>query len=248
MFDKSIFLDNLDYMMKRNEIKARDIEEEAGVSKGYISRLKKEGNASIPGVDFVLTVASLVGVSAEIISTIRLSECSENEQYYVNFLDRLIEKTGDKEIFWKKNTVRELKNKLENKKDEEVLFERPRSVGESLIESFVGGYKYKSKFDYGEYSFEDTIGDFYSFKMDSRNVLYMVKVRVKKEEESFEGVELFLLSNHEKVSNICSIIPGRPKKYDSLIYKLYNTVIEIINEGGLDEEAKAAINSFMKKQ
>ena len=246
MFDKAIFLDNLEYLIKEKNITARNIEEKAGVSKGYISRLKKEGNMSVPGIEFVLTVSSLTGVSVEVLSTINLSQCSESEDYYIRFVDRLIEKTVRKDVRWRAKSLYEFKDNPNGQSDNNVIFERTPSWGESFVEMLNGQYKYRSSYDYGEYSFIETEGDFYCFKMDYTNVLYLVKVKLKKDDDIFEGMELFIVSDKKSKLDICCIAPERPKKYDDLLCKLYNTIKDLMSEGILDEDARTAINNFMK--
>ena len=41
-FDKTIFMNNITYLLKRRNIKIGDLENKIGVSKGYISRINKE--------------------------------------------------------------------------------------------------------------------------------------------------------------------------------------------------------------
>ena len=41
-FDKTIFMNNITYLLKRRNIKIGDLENKIGVSKGYISRINKK--------------------------------------------------------------------------------------------------------------------------------------------------------------------------------------------------------------
>lgn len=244
-FDKKIFLDNLDLFMKEKSIKSREIEEAADVSKGYISRLKKADNQSVPGIDFLLTAADKFGISVEALSSINFTMCSDNEKYYINFLNSLISRTTRGEITWEKVSFRDFINKIDNKTDEEVIIEKEPSMFEIATQSIQGKRRYKSTFDYGEYQYESTLGDFYSFSIDKKHSLYMIKVALSFQEEEFTGIELFMTSNNNKKSNVCCVSPHVPQKYDALLYRLYETVMGSINVNFMDKETKSVIDSFM---
>lgn len=246
MFDKAIFLDNLEYLIKEKNITARDIETKAGVSKGYISRLKKEGNKSVPGIEFILTVSALAGVSVEVLSSINLNQCSESEDYYLRFVDRLIEKTEKKEILWKAKTLNEFIENPFSLRNNKAIIEKTPSLTEALNAAFTSQERYISSLDYGKYRFINTLGDFYLFKMDNKNLLYLVKVKLKKDEDIFEGVEIFMVTEKKSKLDICGIVPEKPQKYYDLIYKLYNTIRDTMSTVVLDDDARIAINNFMK--
>ena len=48
-FNKQLMLDNISFLLKESEKKIGELESEAGVSAGYISRISKEGNTK-PGI------------------------------------------------------------------------------------------------------------------------------------------------------------------------------------------------------
>ena len=53
MFDKKRCIENIYTIAKEKNIKIGDLEEKAGVSKGYLSRINKEDSSSVPGVDLI---------------------------------------------------------------------------------------------------------------------------------------------------------------------------------------------------
>lgn len=245
-FDKKIFLENLDYYMNKNSIKSSELEQMAGVSKGYISRIKKADNKSVPGVDFLLVAASLFGITVESLCMINYMLCTENEKYYVDFFNDLITRTIKKDILWKHITSKQFIDKIDNKSDEEIIIEREPSVLSGISEAWNGKRRYASTFEYGDYKYCDTEGNFYSLKIDNQHSLYMVKVILSYQEELFSGIEMFMISNHKK-SNVCCISPQNIQLYDDMFFKLYNTVKDSINVNYMDQETKNIIDKFIKQ-
>ena len=48
-FDKKILLDNINYLRNKKRMRIQDLEDKIGVSKGYISRIKKKNrDAALP--------------------------------------------------------------------------------------------------------------------------------------------------------------------------------------------------------
>ena len=246
IFSKRVFLDNLDYFMAQKSIKPRELEEAARVSKGYISRLKNANNQSVPGVDFLLAASSMFGISVEALSTINFVVATENEIYYIKFLDSLITKTTRHEVIWKSCSFKDFKNKIENKTEEELIIEREPSPIEMIPSILNGKRKYNSSFKYGHYAYDETEGDFYSLNIDQENTLYIVKVHLTRGEEVFYGIEMFMILNHSRKSNVCCISPEHPQKYDTLLRKLYETVRQSVNVNLMDDETKRVIDSFMQ--
>ena len=64
-FDKSKCLGNIYHLVKERGLKIGDLEDQAGVSIGYLSRLNKDDNKSTPGIEFLLAVAQVLNVSLD---------------------------------------------------------------------------------------------------------------------------------------------------------------------------------------
>ena len=242
MFNKSIFLDNLEFYMKRDSIKASELEELAGVSKGYISRLKKSGNQTIPGIDFLLVVASKFEITVETLCTINCSLLSNDERFYIDLLNSLIIKTKNKDIVWKRYTL----NQLINNKYEDQIAEKESLLPEGLI-SIVsgGGNKYRSTFDYGDYRVTSTGSDFYCIKIDEIHLLCMVMVNLSNQERNIYGMEMFMLTDKIK-SNVCCIDPYSPSVYIELFIQLFNLVKDTINVNCMDQKTRMILNKLLE--
>ncbi|MCQ2551103.1 MAG: helix-turn-helix domain-containing protein [Clostridia bacterium] len=243
-FNKEYFLSNMEYFLKATNIKASILEEYAGLSKGYYSRLRKPENKSIPGIDFLLAAATSFGISVEALSTINYATCSKNEKYCLHLLDYLISKTESDDLHWKSDSLTDFINKIEIKCDEETIVDNLPSPF-SIITGISDRKTYKSPFKYGVYDYQKTWGDFYSLKLDDHNTIYIVKVVLNDGEKDFFGTEIFMITDYEKKSKVCCISPELPQAYDSYINKLYNVVKSSISANTVDENAKAAIDCFI---
>lgn len=245
IFDKAVFLKNVEFLMQTKQVKASEIEDLAKVSRGYYSRLKKAGNSSIPGIEFIMTASSIFGVTVETISTVDLSQCSENEYYLSSFIERLISKTETKELSWSVYSREDYTNKQENKKDEDLFFKYEKPLMEVITNQLKGKTTYNSTFKYGNYSCSGMEGDIYLCPINSESTFCIVKVLLSNKSIEQNGLELFMITNHNKRSNICCITPTKPKIYDVELRNLYNIIREQINENTIDDGTKAVIDSFM---
>ena len=247
-FDKKIFLNNIEILLNSRNIKVRDLENKAGVSRGYLSRLSREGNQSVPGIDFILAASELFGISVELLSTVDYTGCSETERYYIDFIERLIQKTESGEMLWKSSSIKDFENAAVNNSSTNAVIKREPSIQEMMASIVSGKNIYYSTVDYGCYEYKESSGLLYYGALDDNNSLFLIKVLLEYEGEESTGIEMFIASNDNKKRNdICYIRPDLPQIYDSMIEKLYNVIKDSINVNFIDKDAKAIIDKFMSK-
>jgi len=112
-FDKALCFSNIRELLRQHpEVKIGQIEKEAGVRLGYMSRLEKEGNTSEPSIEFIVSAAKLLKVSVDTIISVNLTGLTPTEQYIVNFFDKLKADTLADRLEWNKETPFNL-NRLE---------------------------------------------------------------------------------------------------------------------------------------
>ena len=70
-------------------MKIGQIEKEAGIRLGYMSRLEKEGNTAEPSMEFIVTAAKLLKVCIDTLISVDLTGLTPTEQYIVSFFDKL---------------------------------------------------------------------------------------------------------------------------------------------------------------
>lgn len=100
-FNKSLCFSNIRELLRQNpDVKIGQIEKEAGIRLGYMSRLEKEGNKSEPSMEFIVTAAKLLKVSLDTLVSVNLTGLTPTEQYIVNFFDKLKADTIADKLDW----------------------------------------------------------------------------------------------------------------------------------------------------
>ena len=100
-FNKGICLSNIRYLLSKNpERKIGQIEREANVQLGYMSRLEKQDNSSDPSVEFVVSAARTFGVSVDSLIGIDMQKLTPAERYTLSFMDKLKKDTLEDKLDW----------------------------------------------------------------------------------------------------------------------------------------------------
>lgn len=100
VFDKKICLANIDYLAKKKGINRKQLEDAAGVSQGYISRLMKDGNTTKLTVDVIMKIAHLLSVTPNTLLLKLLNEESEKVAVKIEFIYKLISETKSNRLKW----------------------------------------------------------------------------------------------------------------------------------------------------
>lgn len=100
MFDKKLCIENIYALAKEKGLKIGDIEEKAGVSKGYLSRINKEDSTSIPTIDLLASIADQLGVGIDFLVNFPRGVLSPNEEFVYQFIDKLMRGTVAGKLDW----------------------------------------------------------------------------------------------------------------------------------------------------
>lgn len=100
MLDKNIFINNIQWLMKRTDTKAGDLEKAIEVSQGYLSKLFKSDSKQMPSIEVVTNIANQFKVTLDDLVTVDLSQAAPAEQSLRLFLNKLYCQTKNDEIFW----------------------------------------------------------------------------------------------------------------------------------------------------
>ena len=112
-FNKTLCFSNIRELLRQNsDVKIGQIEKEAGIRLGYMSRLEKEGNTAEPSMEFIVTAAKLLKVSIDTLITVDLTGLTPTEQYIVSFFDKLKADTLKDKLDWNRETAFNL-NRME---------------------------------------------------------------------------------------------------------------------------------------
>lgn len=104
-FNKNVVFRNIYKLAQDKGVRISDLENAAGVSKGYIARTSKDTNTSIPSIDFIVAIADALGTSVDYLITVDTQSLDENERYISSFLDTIEKNTLSGEIEWERESV-----------------------------------------------------------------------------------------------------------------------------------------------
>ena len=87
--DRDLCINNLYILAKKKGIRICDLETSCGVSVGYLARLRKDKNNSLPGADFLVRAASLLETSVDSLLFFDYHAATDTEIYLHLFVSRL---------------------------------------------------------------------------------------------------------------------------------------------------------------
>jgi len=240
MFDKRLCIANIYQLAKERGLKIGDIEKSAGVSAGYLSRINKDDNNTVPTIDFVAGVAEALGVTVDAIINNDYTSPTPTEKYILTFVDRLLAQTNADELDWKKETSAQL---------HAVGYDEQGDPNHPL---FVMDFddqqqpspSYNSRFSSGF----DVTGDCFYLTLPNtkRTVVYLMCVDDPEATGlpfAGDSYELYIVKEW-KVQPLCHSLPVNSLFSDCLT-KLYAAVKESCNHPKLDADIMSAIEAFM---
>lgn len=99
-FDNTHLIGNINYFLRKNNLRMGELEQLIGVSAGYISRTAKENAAKKLSIDVVWKLARFFGVDVRSMIETDLMVPHSNAKMVVKFLDKLCYQTEQNEIKW----------------------------------------------------------------------------------------------------------------------------------------------------
>ncbi len=107
-FNKKTCIENIRFLLAQKPVKLGDIEREAGVSPGYLSRLEKDSNTTDPSIEFLMVASKTLGVSLDTLINTKLNRITEAERALIHFLVQLKRDTDSDEMIWVGDSVEKL--------------------------------------------------------------------------------------------------------------------------------------------
>lgn len=245
-FLKERFFSNLSHLIKIHEKKIGELETDAGVSPGYISRMNKEANGK-PGIDFIVKVADQLNVSIDTLLGVDLTKLSHTEKYTFDFLEKLTQETEAENLIWEKETVNDLNN-LES--DTWGNVNHPLFFYESFFEE--GGSDYPEQvsrvvFNSASFGFHTAInGDCYNMQLQYDTTLYLmnlVKSVHKANDTNAYAKEIWLYKSSAGCQFLCS---NKNLSFKTVVDRLFTSVAEYLTHPQLKPDFRLAIDAFMK--
>lgn len=233
--DKNLLCSNIKLKIAEANKKIGDVEVQAGMTAGYLSKLQKDESKNNNILDFVANISEILNVSIDSLVHVDYSSLTKTERYFADFIDKIIKDTTEGTLAWNKET----KEMLEDfsYQSQHPLFETTQLSSDGMYEPIK--YGYNSLFDKGA----NISSDCYNVEIGDA-VLYLMNIYSEK--EPF-GIELYFVKDlgmeHYQVIKICQIGVNSP--LEKLGADLNNVAKESSNHIKLDKGAKDIIDSYM---
>lgn len=244
MFDKAGCIETIYYLAKERGLKIGDLEEKAGVSKGYLSRINKEGNTSVPSIELLSSVAEQLGVSVDYLVNYRVFEPTEGEAFLMKFLDKVLHRTICGKLEWACES-------------ESVVNEDSAAPVNNPLVSIVDGYSGEFDALYKTHEFNSRFGNavligntYHTDLPGSTAKIYIMKVHYLEKTESgsightLPMYEIYLVD--KEITALCSsyfVRTGIPLM--EKIQELYTTIETSTSRIGITNDSKKLIENFM---
>lgn len=248
-FNKTLCFSNIRELLRQNlDVKIGQIEKEAGIRLGYMSRLEKDGNTSEPSVEFVVTAAKLLKVSVDTLISVDLTGLTPTEQYITSFFDKLKEDTLKDRLDWNRETAFNL-NRMEPDMNgfvyhplfaEETFYEEtdceyPQEVTRIVFNSKTFGPK------------TYIAGDCFNLRLKNGTTLYLMDIEksVHKVGDSSAAAKEAWMYVPSKGSQL--LVASQDDTPVALFLELlFSTVKERMEHPKVNNDVMYAIDAFMK--
>lgn len=245
-FNKKIMFDNISFMLKEVGKKIGELEADAGVSPGYISRASKDGNAK-PGIDFVVKAAEALGTSVDTLISVDMTSLTPTELYLISFLEKLKKDTAADKLEWNRESA-DFLNRLEPGMD--YYANHPLFSFETFYEKGESDYPGEvSRVVMISDSFDchtSIAGDCFNLRMKNGAMLYIMNISksvYNLSDNDAHAKEIWLYKPGSGKQFLCSNY--KSPNFSDLINDLYFVISEFAKRPRIKSDLKLAIDSFM---
>ena len=248
-FNKTLCFSNIRELIKDNpDVKIGQIEKEAGIRLGYMSRLEKGDNAAEPSVEFIVTAAKLLNVSVDTLISVDLANLTATEKYLVSFIEKLKSDTIAEKINWDVESEYDLNRYLTdiNGNSMHPLFSLETFYRQSECEypEQVTENVYVSK-TFGPNTCIN--GDCFNLRLKNGSTFYLMNlvkdVHRTKDESAFVK-EAVMYVPRGKTQVLATTQDEYPIGH--LLEELYSTVKDRMKHPQVNNDVMTAIDAFMK--
>ena len=100
-FDRTKLMTNITALIKEKGLRIGELENKVGISAGYISKMTKAENESMPGIDLIFKLAQELEVSVEALVCGDFNKSNDNLLFLIRFLHTLEEDINLHRIEWR---------------------------------------------------------------------------------------------------------------------------------------------------
>lgn len=247
-FDKKLLISNIYFLVKEKGLKLGEVEKDAGVTPGYVSRLNKEERNAKPSIEFLMGVSSILGVSMDALLTYNFEALTPTEAYVLRFVEKLISDTQADKLDWNKESEEYLSSvdyDGQTGEPDHILFKEARVYNNDYTE-YCDIVEYDSKF----YDVKGIkiAGDGFNVELMGGGYVYLMKIQTPDAAELPFGdteYELYFVKGWN-VTPLAHSKYAENTPFNEPLHRLYTTVSESCNHVKLKGDAKSIIDAYMQ--
>lgn len=114
-FSRQRLAENIMMLMQQKKLKIGEVEQQIGISTGYLSKMLKKETDAAPSTDIIWKLSKVLGVSTDMLIEGDFSQATDNLQYMRNFLCRLQSLTDSNELEWDRISIHDINDALRSK-------------------------------------------------------------------------------------------------------------------------------------
>lgn len=233
-YDKNRLVSNIEYLLKRRNIKVGDLENQCGVSTGYISRLKNnDNNDTSPSAEVLLKLSKVLNVSLTSLLCSEYESMTETELFLQMFLVDIINKTESNQLVWNRNQPSSIFDETfdDGYKKLPIIDIYPDPYGD-------GHLYYYSLFSEGSMA----VDGYYYTLYSNNNVYYLIPVSDEGKDVVYE---LYLLLANQSFKKVCCSDEDTKTAIGQLLNDLYTSVEQSCKQVRIDDDVKKSLEDFL---
>lgn len=226
-YSKNRLLNNISYLLLKNNIKISELESRIEVSPGYFSRLRKNENDNVcPNLEVLVSIANTFNCSISMLVYGDFTRLNETEVFLVDAINKLITQTSEDKVVWER---------IHQTSFMDSGFPLIKETSNNLLR--FPEKHYKSLFT-GK---NETINNVVYYASFMNAFLYLIPIPYKNDER----YELYRIKDNA-VNKICSSIIDEKCVFNDLLKDLYLEASESSQRIRIDSEVKKDFESFLK--
>ena len=236
-YDKNRLVNNIEYLLKRRNVKVGDLENQCGVSTGYISRLKNnDNNDTSPSAEVLLRLSIVLNVSLTSLLYSDYEKMTETELFLQSFLADMINKTESNKVLWDRFSQYSIYN--ETYGDGET----PLPIAGTYQDSYGNNKTYYYSL-FAERPM--TINGYYYTLFLNNNLYYLISLYDEIKGRIFE---LYILLANQSFKKICCSDIETHTAIRQLLTDLYSSVERSCKQVRIDEDVKNSLEDFLSSK
>ena len=236
-YDKNRLVSNIEYLLKKRNIKVGDLESRCGVSTGYISRLKNnESNDVSPSAEVLLKLSLVLNVSLTSLLCSNYESMTETELFLQMFLVDMINKTENNKVFWDRYSSYCIYDETFDDNQTKL----------PIIGSYPTGFGGENTYYYSMFAEKAmTVGKYYYTLFLNGDFYYLIPVDG---DETGLIIELYILLASQSFKKICCSNNDTHSAIAKLLNDLFTSVEKSCNQVRIDEDVKKSLEDFLSNK